>query len=111
VSRAEAAHNTVLSVVIAKRRTIANLTTIAQLQSTEVAPRRQALQDSITALSARVRSDVAARQHASSRQATRSIIVVVALGLLAVACAAVIAVRMNRDLRREVGAAVGHIQS
>jgi methyl-accepting chemotaxis protein len=76
-----------------------------------VGPARQALQDSTAALVKRVGQIVAAdRRHASSR-ATAAVFVIVALGTLALIAGAWISWRLSRDLRREVGAAVGHIQS
>jgi methyl-accepting chemotaxis protein len=111
VSRAETRHAAVLDPVLERRRAIKSLTAIAQLQATEVAPLRQALQDAIDALTERTRADVQARQRASSTRATQAIVVIIVLGLLAMLSAALIAYRLNRDLRREVGAAVGHIQS
>ncbi|MCA2212081.1 HAMP domain-containing methyl-accepting chemotaxis protein [Jidongwangia harbinensis] len=111
VSRSEERHSQVLDPVLERRRAMKNLTTIAQLQATEVAPSRLALQNAISALTERTRADVQARQRASSVRATQAIVVIVVLGLLAMLSAALIAYRLNRDLRREVGAAVGHIQS
>jgi methyl-accepting chemotaxis protein len=111
VSEAEAKHAAVLQPVIERRKTIDNLTNISQLNATEVAPARKALQDSIAALTNRVRTDVETARKDSSARATQAIVLIVGLGLLAMACGGVIAWRLNRDLRREVGAAVGHIQS
>ena len=111
VSQAEAAHAAVLAPVIEKRKTITDLHDIAQLNSSAVAPARQVLQDSIASLTARVRLDVSTAGKASSKQAATAMIIVIILGLLSIASAVVIAMRLNRGLRREVGTAVGHIQS
>jgi methyl-accepting chemotaxis protein len=54
---------------------------------------------------------VEAARRDSSARATQAIVLIVILGLAAMVCGSVIAWRLNRDLRREVGAAVGHIQS
>jgi methyl-accepting chemotaxis protein len=111
VSAAEAKHAAVLQPVIERRRTISDLRNISQLNATEVAPARQALQDSIAVLTSKVRADVESARHDSSARATQGIVLIVVLGALAMACGGYIAWRLNRDLRREVGAAVGHIQS
>jgi methyl-accepting chemotaxis protein len=111
VSEVEAKHAAVLAPVLERRKDITDLRNISQLNATNVAPLRQALQDSIDALRTQVRADVEAARRESSAKATEAIIVIVVLGLLACAVAAVIAVRLSRTLRREVGAAVGHIQS
>ncbi|GAA3341456.1 hypothetical protein GCM10020358_32860 [Amorphoplanes nipponensis] len=111
VSVAEAKHAAVLQPVIERRRTITNLQNIGQLNAVEVTPARKALQESIAVLTAHIRADVETARENSSARATQAIILIVVLGLLAMACGGYIAWRLNRDLRREVGAAVGHIQS
>jgi methyl-accepting chemotaxis protein len=111
VSAAEATHAALLAPVIERRKAIKLLTDIAQLNASNVAPARQGLQDATAALVKRVSQIVGTdRTHASSR-ATTAVIVIIALGLLALVAGAWISWRLSRDLRREVGAAVGHIQS
>jgi methyl-accepting chemotaxis protein len=111
VSTAEAAHAAVLAPVIERRKTIKNLQQTAQLNAGDVGPARQALEKAIDDLITRVRAQLERDRKASSRTATQAIVVVCVLGGLAIASAALIAVRLSRGLRREVGAAVGHIQS
>lgn len=111
VSEMEATYSAALTPVIERRKALKDLTNVSQLNAANVGPLRQAMQDAIDALRIRVRADVEAARRESSAKATEAIIVIVVLGLLACAVAAVIAVRLSRTLRREVGAAVGHIQS
>jgi methyl-accepting chemotaxis protein len=111
VATAEAKHAEVLQPVIEKRKTITNLQNINDLNAQEVVPVREALQASISALTTKVRADVETARRDSSARATQGIILIIVLGLAAMACGSIIAWRLNRDLRREVGAAVGHIQS
>jgi methyl-accepting chemotaxis protein len=111
VAEAEAGYTAVLSPVVERRKQITDLRTVAQLNAADVGPARQKLEQSIADLVSRVRADVERARRASSRAATRAIVVVCLLGLLAIASGAVIAYRLSRGLRREVGAAVGHIQS
>jgi methyl-accepting chemotaxis protein len=112
VSQAEAAHAAVLAPVIEQRKSLADLRAVAQLTNTnDVGPARQALEKAIADLIGRVRADVETGRRASSRTATQAIVVVCVLGTLAIASAAVIGYRLSRGLRREVGAAVSHIQS
>jgi methyl-accepting chemotaxis protein len=111
VSAAETKHAALLQPVIAKRRMITNLQSVNQISSPELGPARQALQESIAALTVKVRADVETARRDSSARATQAIVLIVALGLMAMACGGYISWRLNRDLRREVGAAVGHIQS
>jgi methyl-accepting chemotaxis protein len=111
VSEAEVKHNAALAPVIAKRGAITTLTDVGQLNAANVGPLRQALQDAIAALSNRVSANVETARRDSSARATRAIAVIVVLGLLAIATSILIGVRLSRGLRREIGAAVGHIQS
>jgi methyl-accepting chemotaxis protein len=111
VSAAEAEHAAVLAPVMEQRRALKDFTSIAQLNTTAVKAPRVRLEKAIDDLTNRVRADVEAQRRASSRDAVQAIMVVVALGLLAIVSAALIAVRLNRGLRREVSAAIGHIQS
>jgi CHASE3 domain sensor protein len=111
VSVAEAKHAAALAPVIERRKAMTSLVDIAQLNATNVAPLRQALQDANAKLVARVAEVVQIdRKHSASRAAA-AIWVIVVLGLLAIAWGAWTAWRLSRDLRREVGTAVGHIQS
>ncbi|PRY33515.1 HAMP domain-containing methyl-accepting chemotaxis protein [Pseudosporangium ferrugineum] len=111
VSTAEAAHAAILDPVIERRKEITNLTDVGQLNATDVTPARKALQDSIVALTARVRENVEQARREASTEASRAIVVIIGLGVLALIFAAWVAWKLNRDLRREVGAAIGHIQS
>ncbi|MFI1988823.1 methyl-accepting chemotaxis protein [Actinoplanes sp. NPDC020271] len=79
--------------------------------SSQALQARQAVQAALTDLINRVRADVQADQRHSSRQANLAIAVIMGLGLLTTGSAIMVAWRLSRDLRREVGAAVGHIQS
>ena len=112
VAEAEAAHATALGPVIEHRKTVTDLRTVAQLTTTtNVGPARDKLVKAIADLIGRVRADVEAGRRASSRTATQAIVVVCALGTLAILSAALIAYRLSRGLRREVGTTVSHIQS
>ncbi|MFI7603039.1 methyl-accepting chemotaxis protein [Actinoplanes sp. NPDC049681] len=111
VSTAEARHAAAVDPVIERRKTMTDLSDIGRLNETEVGPARKALTEAITALIARLRADVESARRASSGKATRSIIVIIALSALGVLLGASIAWKLSRDLRREVGTAVGHIQS
>jgi methyl-accepting chemotaxis protein len=111
VSVAEATHAALLAPVIEKRKSIAHLTDSAQLNGKNVGPARQALQDSTTALVKRVRQIVDSDRSNASTRATEALIAIILLGTLALIGGVWIALRLSRDLRREVGTAVGHIQS
>ncbi|GGQ62678.1 methyl-accepting chemotaxis protein [Couchioplanes azureus] len=111
VSTAEANYTTVLQPVIERRRTMTDLRAVSELNATATGPARDALRKSIADLTVHVRAQVEATRSTSSSKATRSIVVIIGLGVLAMGFGALVAVKLSRDLRREVGAAVGHIQS
>jgi methyl-accepting chemotaxis protein len=111
VADAEAAHAAALQPLIDRRQSITDLRSVSQLRNTSVGPAREKLEKAIADLIGRVRADVEAGRRASSRTATQAIVVVCLLGTLSIASAAVIGYRLSRGLRREVGAAVSHIQS
>jgi methyl-accepting chemotaxis protein len=111
VSAAEAAHAALLAPVIARRQAMKKLTDVAQLQASGVAPARQALQDATAALVKRVGQIVTSDRAHASRRATEAVIVIITLGTLALCAGVWTSWRLSRDLKREVGTAVGHIQS
>jgi methyl-accepting chemotaxis protein len=112
VSQAEASHSAVLAPIIAKRATIKSLVAVSQLNSSgQVRPAREALEQALTALTDRVRATLERTRSGSSDRATWAMLFIIGIGGVLIACAAAVAWRLSRDLRREVGAAVGHIQS
>ncbi|ROP34341.1 methyl-accepting chemotaxis protein [Couchioplanes caeruleus] len=111
VSAAEANYAAVLQPVIERRKTITDLRNVNELSSSATGPARETLRKAIDDLTSRVRTEVEATRRESSSKATRSIVVIVGLGVLAMGFGMMVALKLSRDLRREVGAAVGHIQS
>ncbi|MFF5296687.1 methyl-accepting chemotaxis protein [Paractinoplanes globisporus] len=111
VSTAEAAHAAAIDEVVAKRQKIKSLVSTSQLSNDKVKPTRLAVQAAITNLLNRIKKIVNDIRKQSSDRATVAMIFIVGFGGLLVASAAGVAWRLSRDLRREVGAAVGHIQS
>ncbi|WP_067501060.1 methyl-accepting chemotaxis protein [Actinoplanes sp. TFC3] len=111
VSAAEAKHAAELDRVAERRQALTNLTDINDLNASAVGPLREAMREAITALISRVRLDVETARKDASDRATEAMVLIIALALLATAFAFVVAWRLGRDLRRDVGAAVGHIQS
>jgi methyl-accepting chemotaxis protein len=111
VSTSEGAHAALLAPVIERRKAIKQLTNVSQLNAKDVGPARQALQDSTAALVKRVGQIVDSDRSNASSRATAALVAVIVLGALALIAGAWMAWRLSRDLRREVGTAVGHIQS
>jgi methyl-accepting chemotaxis protein len=111
VAATEARHAAVLDSVIAKRQTITDLASVDQINNAQARPAREALQKAVTDLIDQVRTNLTATRDASSARALSAIAFIIALGVVLIIGAAVVAWRLSRDLKREVGAAVGHIQS
>ncbi|GAA1622389.1 methyl-accepting chemotaxis protein [Actinoplanes couchii] len=111
VAVAETQYTAVLTPLLQRRQTLRDLTQVSQLLTTELVAARQGVQDANADLVNQVRVEVELdRDHAATR-ATQAVITVTVLGVLAVACGTVIARRLNRALRHQIGTAVGHIQS
>ncbi|WP_229070216.1 methyl-accepting chemotaxis protein [Actinoplanes sp. DH11] len=111
VTAAETRYTTVLAPLLEKRQSMHDLTQVNQLLTTELVAARQAVQDANATLVDRIRAEVELDRDHAATQADQAIIAVTVLGALALASGAVIARRLNRALRRQVGTAVGHIQS
>ncbi|BCY12302.1 hypothetical protein L3i22_073900 [Actinoplanes sp. L3-i22] len=111
VSAAEEKHAEWVDTVMAERERTKDPLVAAKLNSTSAVPLRKEVQAALNDLTTRVRADVLADRNHSSRQANIAIAVIVVLGALTAGSAVLVAWRLSRDLRREVGAAVGHIQS
>ncbi|GAA0807718.1 methyl-accepting chemotaxis protein [Spirilliplanes yamanashiensis] len=111
VAQAEAAHDAVLRQLMASRRTGEQQAAVARAFDQQLAPLRDTMDSRIDALTEVLRQDAVAARADSSARASRAVGVVIGLGLLAIVSAIVVAVRLSRSLRREVGSAVGHIQS
>ncbi|HET9517271.1 MAG TPA: methyl-accepting chemotaxis protein [Actinoplanes sp.] len=111
VAAAEAAYDAALGPVLAKRAAATTLAEINGLNSNSIVGLRMALQESVAALRDRVSADVETARGDSSARANWAIATIIVLGLLSIAIGVLIGVRLSSGLRREIGAAVGHIQS
>ncbi|BAL90463.1 putative methyl-accepting chemotaxis protein [Actinoplanes missouriensis 431] len=111
VEQLEAEHAAAVARVMAQRAAGATVDEIIRVNDNQSVPLREQLQSALADLIARVRSDLETDRRESSERANLAITAIIALGALATACAAAVAWRLSRDLKREVGAAVGHIQS
>jgi methyl-accepting chemotaxis protein len=111
VTVTESQHAAALDEVISRRPAMKDQPNVKQLTNSELRPRREALQKALVDLDDRVHQNVSAMREASSSRASAAIIFIIALGGALILGAAAVAWRLSRDLRREVGAAVGHIQS
>ncbi|GIF25886.1 methyl-accepting chemotaxis protein [Actinoplanes tereljensis] len=110
VSTLEVTHNSVVAELITKRQNMAVLN-IDVLNDPRAKPAREALLGAIETLIERVRTTMAKTRTESSDRAMWAMIFIIGLGGVLILGSAAVAWRLSRDLRREVGAAVGHIQS
>jgi methyl-accepting chemotaxis protein len=104
-------HAAATAELMAARQQSDDIPAITRLNDAKVVPVRRQLQQAIADLIELVRTDVAEARHTSSTRATQAIALVIGLGVLTTISAVLVARRLSRDLKREVGAAVGHIQS
>ncbi|GID28584.1 HAMP domain-containing methyl-accepting chemotaxis protein [Paractinoplanes brasiliensis] len=112
VADAETKHAAALAPVIEQRSRMSTLTNVNQLSGNEeVKAARIAVQKAITDLIARQTIVVDNRRDASAERALQGMVFIIVLGVLLIVAAALVSWKLSRDLKREVGAAVGHIQS
>jgi methyl-accepting chemotaxis protein len=111
VTTAEGQFNTLIGQVLAQRQKIKALTDVAQITVDGMKPAREALQATIDSLIKRIQKVVADSRKESADRATWAILCLLGIGAVLIVSSAGVAWRLSRDLRREVGAAVGHIQS
>ncbi|MFC7277189.1 methyl-accepting chemotaxis protein [Paractinoplanes rhizophilus] len=111
VTAAEATHAKVIDDVMAQRAKLPRTIDVRDLNTEGVRQSRETIQNAIVNLVTRLKKVVDDTREESSTRAMWSIILIIGIGALLIAGSAGVAWRLSRDLRREVGAAVGHIQS
>jgi methyl-accepting chemotaxis protein len=111
VFAAEAKHAQALEPVIERRQSTQELGSLGQFNESTVANARSVLRNSIAQLTNQVRTDVETSRKASSTRARQAILLIIILGVFAICCGVGIALRLNRQTRQQIGAAVGHIQN
>ncbi|GAA4610349.1 methyl-accepting chemotaxis protein [Actinoplanes octamycinicus] len=111
IAESEEKHAAAIDIVMAQRAKTNDPVAAAKQNSDQVVPLRDEVQAAMADLIVRVRAAVDNDRKHSSRQASIAIAMIVVLGILTTGSAVLVAWRLSRDLRREVGAAVGHIQS
>jgi methyl-accepting chemotaxis protein len=111
VRRSEEEHQQALDAVIELHSSGAGPDTVLRAWDEQAAPKRLEMDTDITAFA--VAADVRLRQvkATSTSDATTAIAVVVALGALAAAVAVFLAVLLTRALSRQIGTAVGQVQT
>jgi methyl-accepting chemotaxis protein len=111
LATAESQYDTLIDGVVAQRQKLKVLSDVSQLKTSGVKAARVAVLAAIDAVIKRIQKIVSDTRKESSGRATWAIIFLLGNGAVLIASSAGVAWRLSRDLRREVGAAVGHIQS
>jgi methyl-accepting chemotaxis protein len=111
IERAEADYQVVIERVLAARRGGAAIEVVARQFNDQVAPLRRRVSNAIEALVIREERLLGAAQQAGSEVAHTAINQVVAVAAVAIGISVVIAVLLSRALGRQIGSAVGHVQS
>lgn len=111
VVQAEIAHQDALDTVIAQRQAGQSSDVVARAWDERVAPRRDALDQAVLALSGFEGRRLESARMASSSAASRTVTLLVGLSLLVVLLAAAIGTALTRALSRQIGTAVGQVQT
>lgn len=112
VAAAEEKHAALLAPVMEQRSRLSDLRNVTQLAGNqELKAARIAVQQALAGLIDRQSIVVDSRRDESSSRATMASAFIIVIGAVLILGSAAVAWKLSRDLRREVGAAVGHIQS
>ena len=111
VAETESQHQEALDQVVALRRGGAGTEAVLQAFDQRAAPARDALDRAIAAFVTAEQRLVDSAKRASTTSASRTIAVLVGLSILVAVLAGVIAVVLTRALGRQIGTAVGQVQT
>jgi methyl-accepting chemotaxis protein len=111
VGAAEEAQQRALDAVIAQRRTTAPIDVVARAFDEQVLPARDRLDAAINAFVAREETNLATSRQAASDLAARAINITATLLAIAAICGTILGVLLTRTLSRQIGTAVGQVQS
>jgi methyl-accepting chemotaxis protein len=111
VQRAEADHQAALERLISLRGTSATLETIARAFDEQVSPKRQVLSDAVDQFVERQRRLLEEERRDSTSTASLAINLVIAMAAGAILLSSAMAFFLTRSLGRQIGTAVGQVQS
>jgi methyl-accepting chemotaxis protein len=111
LARTENAHQHAVDEVVQLRRDGVALAQVAKAFDEGPAPLREQLSTEITALTALLEADLHTARERSTAAAAKAIGIVVALGAVASLIAGVLAFLLTRILGRQIGTAVGQVQT
>jgi CHASE3 domain sensor protein len=111
IERSEAEHQLALDHVMALRRTEASIDTVARAFEAQVAPRRARLDDDIESFVSGEEQLLEGAKRASTATASLATTFVVVIAVAVVLFASLAAFVLTRTLGRQIGTAVGQVQS
>jgi methyl-accepting chemotaxis protein len=111
VEKAEVTHQKAIDELVAQRRAGVPVDQIARAFDEQAVPSRLALSAHIATLTSELQRDLAVRREATSNRSTQTLILMLIIALLAIVFGSLTAFLLTRTMRREVGRAVGQIQS
>ncbi|HZE90879.1 MAG TPA: methyl-accepting chemotaxis protein [Rhizobacter sp.] len=111
VERLETEYRSVIERVVALRRTAATIEVVSRAFTEQVLPARKQLDAGINAFVAHEERLVNEAQQAGTDNASSAVRLVLLVAVAAVAVAALVALLLARALGRQIGTAVGHVQS
>ncbi len=111
IEQGEADHRTTVDRIVALRRTDASLEAVVRSFDDQATPRRDALESKIAAFVATEERLLEAARVSSSASAATALLIVLGIVSGAVVLAALAAFWLTRSLARQIGTAVGQVQS
>jgi CHASE3 domain sensor protein len=111
LAQAEAAHQAAVDQVIALRRTNASVEAVSRAFDEQVGPLRETLESGIKAFVSREERLLEEAQQASTATASGAVRLVLGIAVAVVVSAALVAFVLTRTLSRQIGSAVGRVQS
>jgi CHASE3 domain sensor protein len=111
VVAAETTHQSTLDKVIALRRDGAAAAAVVSAFDQQVAPTRTALNAAVTTFADLEEQHLATAKHAAERQTAEAVTLMVVIAAGAAVLTSVIAVVLTRSLGRQIGTAIGQVQT
>jgi CHASE3 domain sensor protein len=111
IQTSEAAHQEALEEVYGMRSAGVPVATVAQAWEERASPKRAKMDAEITAFTAMIDRDLRAARESSTGTANRAVTIVIVLAAAAACLAGVVAYLLARTLSRQIGTAVGQVQT
>jgi CHASE3 domain sensor protein len=111
IDRFEQEHQQALDTIVALRRTDAPIEAVARAFDEQVLPKRAQLDAEVEAFAAREERILREAEQASTDTASSAVMLVLLITFGAIVSAGLVAVLLSRSLARQIGNAVGQVQS